>query len=102
MAETLPCMTVDPEMFFIDGSSPDPDGTLAEAQRLCGGCSVRGSCYTNGVQTKSSGVWGGILLERGEVKTLRSPPRRGRTAQGKAEDRCRPNVRTPQCSWPGS
>jgi len=77
VAETLPCTTVDPEMFFIDGSSPDPDGTLAEAQRLCGGCPIRRSCYTNGVHTKSSGVWGGILLERGQVKTLR---RAGRPA----------------------
>lgn len=54
------CVGLDPETFF-----PTTAAALAEAQEVCGGCAVRDVCLSLGQARNESGVWGGVLLDRG-------------------------------------
>ena len=54
------CVGVDPELFF-----PTSAAELAAAQEVCSGCAVRDVCLALGETRGESGVWGGVLLDRG-------------------------------------
>lgn len=56
------CVGVDPELFF-----PTSSAELAVAQRVCSGCAMRDLCLTLGETRSESGVWGGVLLDRGRA-----------------------------------
>jgi len=56
------CVGVDPELFF-----PTSATELAAAQEVCFGCSVRDVCLALGEARSESGVWGGVLLDRGRA-----------------------------------
>jgi hypothetical protein len=53
-------MHVDPDVFF-----PTVSADLDLARLICAGCPVALGCRQHGVASRSSGVWGGLLLDRG-------------------------------------
>jgi hypothetical protein len=53
-------------------------------QTLCTGCPVRGECLSFGVQTRSTGIFGGERLEFGRTLTARRVSRRGARARGRS------------------
>lgn len=40
------------------------------ALKLCGLCRVRADCLQYGINTSSSGIWGGVTLDRGNNRKL--------------------------------
>ena len=44
---------------------------IRQAKKLCSTCPVSGECLAYGVETLSSGVWGGITLDRGNIRKQR-------------------------------
>jgi len=56
------CVGVDPELFF-----PASATDLTQAQEVCFGCAAREICLSLGKTRAESGVWGGVLLDRGRV-----------------------------------
>lgn len=70
------CVDADPDLFF-----PADDYSLAAAQRICATCPVRETCLGLGQARAETGVWGGVLLDRG--KTLQSVPVLGRPRKTK-------------------
>jgi len=67
----LPCRAA-PQLFFAE----DP-AQLLQAKALCRQCLVRRACLTDALRRREPwGVWGGELLDRGEIITGRRP--RGR------------------------
>jgi len=78
----LPCTrpTIDPETFFP--TNPDQ---LAVAKSLCDTCPCRVRCLADALSTDTTdGVWGGVLLERGEIVTAKRRPGRPRRSQSVA------------------
>lgn len=65
------CAESDPELFF-----PADNATLAAARRVCDGCPMRDTCLALAQARKESGVWGGVLLDRG--RPLEAVPVMGR------------------------
>ena len=65
---------VDPALFF-----PETPEQLAEAQAVCAGCPFAAQCLAEArALGTSDGVWGGVLLERGAVLTVKRRPGRPR------------------------
>ncbi len=56
------CAGLDPELFF-----PEDANALDAARTLCGSCLQRDVCLTLGQARAETGVWGGVLLDRGKV-----------------------------------
>lgn len=72
----LPCTrpSIDPETFFP--SNPDQ---LAVAKSLCDTCPFRVRCLADALSAgMSDGVWGGVLLERGQIVADKRRPGRPR------------------------
>lgn len=62
---------------------PWSEQMLAEAQHVCATCPARTICLARGVELRESGVWGGVMLDRGEpTEHLFSPPAHRRTEAG--------------------
>ncbi len=55
------CRGHDPELWF---PHPTDDRTAAEA--ICRGCPIRVSCGQWATAARQSGIWGGVLLDRGK------------------------------------
>ncbi len=53
-----------PQDWFFPEFSGNHRG-IRQAKQLCSACSVSEECLAYGMKTKSSGVWGGITLDRG-------------------------------------
>lgn len=71
-AGVVPCQVHDPDLWFADAP-----GDLERAKALCGGCPVRLACLTGALDRREpTGVWGGQILENGEIVTHKRP--RGR------------------------
>lgn len=71
-AESLPCRSNDPELFFAESPA---DVELAKA--LCRTCPVRAACLEGALDRREPwGVWGGELLVTGAVVARKRP--RGR------------------------
>lgn len=68
----VPCHAGDPDLWFAE----DP-GDLEHAKRLCADCPIRRECLAAALDRREPwGVWGGEIVERGEVITRKRP--RGR------------------------
>lgn len=65
------CAGIDPDLFF-----PTDEDQLALARDICSSCVLRETCLSLGQARAESGVWGGVLLDRG--KTLERVPVMGR------------------------
>jgi WhiB family redox-sensing transcriptional regulator len=77
----LPCQVHDPDLWFADAPSD-----LERAKALCGGCPARLACLTGAIgRRESAGVWGGQILDKGEIVTHKRP--RGRPRNGSAVPR---------------
>ncbi|TQL68165.1 transcription factor WhiB [Nocardioides albertanoniae] len=57
------CVGEEPDLFH-----PDDLAQLAQAQEVCAGCPLRGTCLDLGVARREWGVWGGVLLESGKPR----------------------------------
>jgi WhiB family redox-sensing transcriptional regulator len=72
LADTLACRTNDPDIWFADEPA-----VLEQAKSLCQGCPLQMACLTSALARREPwGVWGGQILERGEVIGRKRP--RGR------------------------
>lgn len=58
--DAIACRRHDPELWF-----PHDTEDYSFAASVCGGCVLRAACNERGRETKSSGVWGGELLQMG-------------------------------------
>jgi WhiB family redox-sensing transcriptional regulator len=75
----LPCTrpNVDPDTFFP--TNPDE---LAVAKALCDTCPCRTRCLADALSAGTTdGVWGGVLLERGEIVTVKRRAGRPRKSE---------------------
>ena len=72
------CLSVDPELFFPNGSTGDHARQAAAAKRICMSCPVRVACLEFALESRQDfGVWGGLTEE--ERRSLRrSRQRRAR------------------------
>jgi hypothetical protein len=57
-------------LFFEDYE--DDAVIAAQVDQMCLGCPVATMCYDYGVQSKSSGAWGGIYLKDGNIDKPRN------------------------------
>ena len=79
-AETLPCRSNDPELFFAESPA---DVELAKA--LCQTCPVRAECLAGALERQEPwGVWGGQLLVSGVVVARKRPRGRPRKCEAAA------------------
>ena len=80
----LPCHVHDPDLWFSDSPAD-----LERAKALCATCPVRRECLAGALRRREPcGVWGGEILQRGEVlpfKRGRGRPRIHFPAAGKAD-----------------
>ena len=73
-AFTLPCHNSDPELFFSEKSEE-----IAYAKTLCAACPVKRECLQGALSRKEPcGVWGGELLDEGNVIAAKRLPGRPR------------------------
>jgi hypothetical protein len=56
-----------PQAWFFPEFSGNHRG-IRQAKQLCSTCPVSEQCLAYGVETNSSGVWGGITLDRGNIR----------------------------------
>jgi WhiB family redox-sensing transcriptional regulator len=65
------CRAQGPKSFFAEGQGSEPQRRVAEARKVCQGCSVRIECLEANIDEKF-GVWGGTSVEeRLEIKRHR-------------------------------
>jgi WhiB family redox-sensing transcriptional regulator len=77
----LPCQVHDPDLWFADAPCD-----LERAKALCGGCPAQLACLTGAIDRREpAGVWGGQILDNGEIVTHKRP--RGRPRNGSAMPR---------------
>jgi WhiB family redox-sensing transcriptional regulator len=68
----LPCHVSDPDLWFADSPSD-----LERAKELCADCPIRSACLSAALErAEPGGVWGGEILDRGNVVNRKRP--RGR------------------------
>jgi WhiB family transcriptional regulator, redox-sensing transcriptional regulator len=68
----LPCHAEDPDLWFAENPAD-----LERAKALCGRCPIRAQCLTAALEREEPwGVWGGEIVERGNVVAQKRP--RGR------------------------
>jgi hypothetical protein len=65
------CAGADPDLFF-----PADDQALEVAQAICSDCPLQATCRSLAIARLETGVWGGVLFDRG--KALASVPIIGR------------------------
>lgn len=67
------CRNIDESMMDIFFDTYEEDEVVAEqADNLCISCPVADFCLQYGLETKSTGLWGGIYLKRGVVDKMRN------------------------------
>ena len=77
----LPCQVHDPDLWFADAPSD-----LERAKALCLSCPAQLACLTGAIgRREPTGVWGGQILDNGEIVTHKRP--RGRPRNGSAAPR---------------
>jgi WhiB family transcriptional regulator, redox-sensing transcriptional regulator len=65
--QTLPCHTVDAELFFSENSAD-----IKYAKALCSECPMMAACLSGALSRKEPcGVWGGELFDGGKVITAK-------------------------------
>jgi len=74
----LPCQVHDPDLWFADAPRD-----LERAKALCRDCPAQLACLTGAIERREpAGVWGGQILDKGEIvthKRSRGRPRKGST-----------------------
>lgn len=76
---TLPCRLHDPDLWFAESPAE-----LERAKKLCAGCPLKAECLASALSRQEPwGVWGGEIVERGEVITRKRP--RGRPSKADLE-----------------
>lgn len=60
-----------PQDWFFPDHAGNHKG-IRQAKLLCTTCSVSDACLQYGKETDSSGVWGGITLDRGHARIKRN------------------------------
>ena len=58
-------------------------GGMQQAKQLCSACSVSEQCLAYGMETKSVGIWGGITLNKGNVRKQRRNQKQQQTGETK-------------------
>lgn len=88
------CVGADPAMFVPDD---DESEIPPSVYTLCEACTVADDCLTFGVENRETGVWGGVLIERGHSRLLSRGDvfRRLKTLQARSIVR-RPPADTPE------
>lgn len=72
MMLAVPCHLNDPDMWFAENPVE-----LERAKALCADCPIRRECLATALERQEPwGVWGGEILERGEIIARKRP--RGR------------------------
>ena len=67
------CKNIDLELLDIFFDLYEEDDVIAEqADNLCLSCPVADYCLQYGMESKSTGLWGGIYLKRGVVDKMRN------------------------------
>jgi WhiB family redox-sensing transcriptional regulator len=70
----LPCQSHDPDLWFAENPAD-----LERAKTLCGDCPVRSACLAGALRRReATGVWGGEIVDRGQVVTHKRSPGRPR------------------------
>jgi WhiB family redox-sensing transcriptional regulator len=70
-AAKAPCLRQDPGLWFSEERRD-----VQRAKDLCWECPVRQACFDGATERRETGVWGGHLLDRGQVTkrgALRGP-----------------------------
>lgn len=85
-AADLPCHVHDPDLWFSD--SPRD---LEQAKELCATCPIRRECLAGALRrSEPCGVWGGEILQSGQVIAFKRPRGRPRIHFPAAGDGDRP------------
>ena len=72
----LPCQVHDPDLWFADAPRD-----LEHAKALCRDCPAQLACLTGAIERREpAGVWGGQIVDNGEIVTHKRP--RGRPRNG--------------------
>jgi WhiB family redox-sensing transcriptional regulator len=80
----VPCELHDPDLWFADAP-----GDLERAKVLCGGCPAQPACLIGAIERREpTGVWGGQILDKGEIVSHKRP--RGRPRKGSTVPQRRP------------
>jgi WhiB family redox-sensing transcriptional regulator len=76
------CLTVDPELFFPNGTTGANARQIRHAKQICVSCPVRTACLEFALESRQDyGIWGGLTEE--ERRSLRrSRQRRARRLAG--------------------
>jgi WhiB family redox-sensing transcriptional regulator len=78
----LPCHRHDPDLWFAE--SP---GDVERAKALCATCPARAECLTGALRrSEPCGVWGGEILQHGQVVPFKRPRGRPRIHFPAADD----------------
>jgi len=73
--DELPCQVHDPDLWFADTPAE-----LEEAKALCRSCPAQLACLTGALERhEPAGVWGGQILDKGQIVTHKRPRGRPRT-----------------------
>lgn len=81
----LPCQVHDPDLWFANTPAE-----LEQAKALCRSCPAQLACLTGALERhEPAGVWGGQILDRGQIVTHKRP--RGRPPAGSARPQRHPH-----------
>lgn len=69
--DRVPCVRSDSRWWFSDDWRD-----IDRAKELCAGCPARQECLDGATERGETGVWGGYLLEKGQVSTRAALRRR--------------------------
>ena len=79
--DELPCQVHDPDLWFADTPAE-----LEQAKALCRSCPAHLACLTGALERhEPAGVWGGQILDKGEILTHKRPRGRPRTGSARPE-----------------
>lgn len=69
-----------PSSFFFEGFERGDAFFQMHVRNICENCPVNIECLAMGIETKSSGIWGGIFLENGREKKRRKNKKKEKVA----------------------
>ena|ERR1700751_5277195 len=81
------CVSADPDLFFPVSPDGMAAGQVAEALRICAGCTVRRQCLEFALRTHEvEGIWGGTTSQE-RVRARRAEAERRRCERRRAAAR---------------
>jgi WhiB family redox-sensing transcriptional regulator len=79
--DELPCQVHDPDLWFADTPAE-----LEHAKALCRSCPAQLACLTGALERhEPAGVWGGQILDKGQIVTHKRPRGRPRTGSARPQ-----------------